>query len=212
MFAVVYHGPGDKAWEAVADPVIIDDTDAIVRIDAVTICGTDLHILKGDVPAVTDGRILGHEAVGTVEEVGAGVKNVKVGDHVLVSCITACGACRYCRVGTDGALFHANLAGALESVEAVFRKGQRTAAYSGFEGFTVEAAHRQGLAAWLRDRAIEEVDVVGIATDYCVRATALDALDERFLTRVLVDLTAGVAPASSNQALRDLAAAGVTLL
>ncbi len=76
----------------------------------------------------------------------------------------------------------------------------------------MEADHRQGLAAWLRDRAIEEVDVVGIATDYCVRATALDAADERFLTRVLVDLIAGVAPASTERALRDLAAAGVTLL
>ena len=74
MFAVVYHGPGNKAWEEVPDPQIVDDTDAIVRVDAVTICGTDLHILKGDVPAVTDGRILGHEAVGTVEEVGAGVE------------------------------------------------------------------------------------------------------------------------------------------
>ncbi|SES09666.1 alcohol dehydrogenase [Pedococcus cremeus] len=102
MFAVIYHGPGNKAWEEVPDPQIIDDTDAIVRVDAVTICGTDLHILKGDVPAVTDGRILGHEAVGTVERVGAGVKNVKVGDHVLVSCITACGACRYCREGMYG--------------------------------------------------------------------------------------------------------------
>ena len=102
MFAVVYYGPGNKAWEEVPDPVIIDDTDAIVRVDAVTICGTDLHILKGDVPAVTDGRILGHEAVGTVEQVGSGVKNVKVGDHVLVSCITACGACRYCREGMYG--------------------------------------------------------------------------------------------------------------
>ncbi|TQJ51524.1 zinc-dependent alcohol dehydrogenase family protein [Phycicoccus sp. SLBN-51] len=102
MFAVVYHGPGNKAWEEVPDPQIIDDTDAIVRVDAVTICGTDLHILKGDVPAVTDGRILGHEAVGTVEQVGAGVKNVKVGDHVLVSCITACGSCRYCREGMYG--------------------------------------------------------------------------------------------------------------
>ena len=102
MKALVYHGPGQKAWEDVADPVIIDDTDAIVRVDAVTICGTDLHILKGDVPAVTDGRILGHEAVGTVESVGAGVKNVKVGDRVLVSCITACGACRYCRTGSFG--------------------------------------------------------------------------------------------------------------
>ncbi len=102
MKALVYHGPGKRAWEEVPKPSIIDDTDAVVRVDAVTICGTDLHILKGDVPEVTDGRILGHEAVGTVEAVGTGVKNVKVGDHVLVSCITACGACRYCRKGQYG--------------------------------------------------------------------------------------------------------------
>ena len=102
MKAIVYHGPGHKTWEDVPDPEIVDDTDAVVRVDAVTICGTDLHILKGDVPAVTDGRVLGHEAVGTVESVGAGVKNVKVGDRVLVSCITACGACRYCRDGSYG--------------------------------------------------------------------------------------------------------------
>jgi alcohol dehydrogenase len=102
MRALVYHGPGSKAWEEVPRPTIQADTDAIVRVDAVTICGTDLHILKGDVPAVTDGRILGHEAVGTVEEVGAGVKNVRVGDKVLVSCITACGACRFCREGRYG--------------------------------------------------------------------------------------------------------------
>ncbi len=102
MRALVYHGPGEKAWEEVAKPTLQADTDAIVRVDAVTICGTDLHILKGDVPAVTDGRILGHEAVGTVEEVGAGVKTVKAGDRVLVSCITACGACRFCREGRYG--------------------------------------------------------------------------------------------------------------
>src|SRR3954447_6243555 len=102
MRALVYHGPGHKAWEEVADPVLQADTDAIVRVDAVTICGTDLHILKGDVPAVTDGRILGHEAVGTVQAVGPGVKNVRVGDKVLVSCIPACGACRFCREGRYG--------------------------------------------------------------------------------------------------------------
>jgi alcohol dehydrogenase len=102
MGALVYHGPDSKAWEQVPKAVIIDDTDAIVRVDATTICGTDLHILKGDVPAVTDGRILGHEAVGTVEEVGASVKNVKPGDRVLVSCITACGACRFCREARYG--------------------------------------------------------------------------------------------------------------
>ncbi|HZQ28312.1 MAG TPA: zinc-dependent alcohol dehydrogenase family protein [Acidimicrobiales bacterium] len=102
MRALVYHGPGSKAWEEVAKPTLQADTDAIVRVDAVTICGTDLHILKGDVPAVTDGRILGHEAVGTVEEVGSSVKNVRVGDKVLVSCITACGSCRFCREGRYG--------------------------------------------------------------------------------------------------------------
>ena len=97
MKAVVYHGPGRKAWEEVPKPEIVAHTDAIVRVDAVTICGTDLHILKGDVPAVTDGRILGHEAVGTVEAIGNGVQTVKVGDRVLVSCISVCGTCRYCR-------------------------------------------------------------------------------------------------------------------
>jgi alcohol dehydrogenase len=102
MKALVYHGPGRKAWEEAPTPAIVDDTDAIVRVDATTICGTDLHILKGDVPAVTDGRILGHEAVGTVEEVGTGVKTIKAGDRVLVSCITACGACRFCREGRYG--------------------------------------------------------------------------------------------------------------
>ncbi len=102
MKAVVYRGPGQKAWEEVAKPIIQEDTDAIVRVDAVTICGTDLHILKGDVPAVTDGRILGHEAVGTIEAVGAGVKNVVPGDRVLVSCITSCGACRFCREARYG--------------------------------------------------------------------------------------------------------------
>ena len=102
MQALVFHGPGQKAWEKVPDAVLVDDTDAIVRVDATTICGTDLHILKGDVPTVVDGRILGHEAVGTVEAVGTGVKRVRVGDRVLVSCITACGSCRYCREGAYG--------------------------------------------------------------------------------------------------------------
>jgi alcohol dehydrogenase len=102
MQAVVYHGPGNKAWEEVADPQLADETDAIVRVDTVTICGTDLHILKGDVPAVSDGRILGHEAVGTVEQVGSAVTTIKPGDRVLVSCISACGRCRFCRVSQYG--------------------------------------------------------------------------------------------------------------
>jgi alcohol dehydrogenase len=102
MKALVYHGPGVKAWEDVPDPELRDDTDAIVRVDTVTICGTDLHILKGDTPEVTPGRILGHEAVGTVTRVGSGVKAVAVGDRVLVSCISACGRCRFCREGRFG--------------------------------------------------------------------------------------------------------------
>ena len=102
MKAVVFHGAGRKAWEDVADPTIIDPTDAIVRVDAVTICGTDLHILKGDVPTVTDGRVLGHEAVGTIEEVGSAVTSVKAGDRVLISCISSCGRCRFCREGRYG--------------------------------------------------------------------------------------------------------------
>jgi len=102
MRALVYHGPGRKAWEEVPMPTLQADTDAVVRVGAGTICGTDLHILKGDVPAVSDGRILGHEAVGMVEHVGSAVKNVHVGDRVLVSCITACGACRFCREGRYG--------------------------------------------------------------------------------------------------------------
>jgi alcohol dehydrogenase len=102
MHALVYHGPGSKAWEEVPMPQIIDTTDAIVRVDCTTICGSDLHILKGDVPEVTKGRILGHEAVGTVESVGAGVTTVTPGDRVLVSCISACGRCRYCREGRYG--------------------------------------------------------------------------------------------------------------
>src|SRR5215475_13875837 len=85
MKALVYHGPGRKSWDEVPDATIKDDTDAVVRVETVTICGTDLHILKGDTPEVSAGRILGHEAVGTVEQVGAAVTTVRTGDRVLVS-------------------------------------------------------------------------------------------------------------------------------
>jgi alcohol dehydrogenase len=99
MQALVYHGPGQQSWDEVPDPVIRRPGDAIVRIDTTTICGTDLHIMKGDVPAVTEGRILGHEGVGTVLEIGASVSNVAVGDRVIISCISSCGVCTYCRSG-----------------------------------------------------------------------------------------------------------------
>jgi alcohol dehydrogenase len=97
MKALVYHGPGEKAWETKPDPTIIDSSDAIVRIDSSTICGTDLHILKGDVPKVRLGTVLGHEAVGTILETGTAVSAFAEGDRVLMSCITACGRCRFCK-------------------------------------------------------------------------------------------------------------------
>ena len=97
MKALIYDGPGEKVWDTKADPVIVDPSDAIVRIDSSTICGTDLHILKGDVPEVTPGTVLGHEAVGTIVETGAAVTTFAEGDRVLVSCITSCGRCRFCK-------------------------------------------------------------------------------------------------------------------
>jgi alcohol dehydrogenase len=97
MKALVYHGPGRKAWEDVPDAAIKEPTDVVVKVDTTTICGTDLHILHGDVAAVTDGRILGHEAVGTVTEVGDAVKGFSRGDRVLVPAITKCGRCEYCQ-------------------------------------------------------------------------------------------------------------------
>ena len=102
MKALVYHGPGERRWETVPDAALEEPTDVVVRIDSSTICGTDLHILKGDVPEVTPGTVLGHEAVGTVVEAGAAVTTVAEGDRVLVSCITACGRCRFCKEGHYG--------------------------------------------------------------------------------------------------------------
>jgi alcohol dehydrogenase len=102
MKGLVYHGPGQRAWEEVPDRHIAQPTDAIVRIDTSTICGTDLHILKGDVPTCKPGTILGHEAVGTITEVGSAVTSVTPGDRVLVSCITSCGRCDYCKEGHPG--------------------------------------------------------------------------------------------------------------
>lgn len=97
MQAIVYGGPGVKSLETVPAPKILQPTDAIVKIVKTTICGTDLHILKGDVPAVTEGRILGHEGVGIVEQVGSAVTRFKKGDRVLISCVSACGKCEYCK-------------------------------------------------------------------------------------------------------------------
>jgi alcohol dehydrogenase len=102
MKALVYHGPGQRGWDTVDDPTIIDQTDIVVRIDTSTICGSDLHILKGDVPETPAGTVLGHEAVGTVQEIGSSVSTVAVGDRVLMSCISACGRCRFCKEARYG--------------------------------------------------------------------------------------------------------------
>ncbi|MFI4942288.1 MAG: zinc-dependent alcohol dehydrogenase family protein [Burkholderiales bacterium] len=99
MKALVYHGPGRRSWEDMPRPAVREATDAVVRITTATICGTDLHILKGDVPTVSDGRILGHEGIGVVEETGAAVAGFKRGDRVLISCITSCGKCDFCKKG-----------------------------------------------------------------------------------------------------------------
>ncbi|GAA1036598.1 MULTISPECIES: zinc-dependent alcohol dehydrogenase family protein [Streptomyces] len=102
MKGYVFHGPGEASWEDVPDPGIKEPTDAIVKVSAVTICGTDLHILKGDVPEVRPGTVLGHEAVGEIVETGSDVRTVRPGDRVLLSCVTSCGRCRYCREGVYG--------------------------------------------------------------------------------------------------------------
>ena len=99
MKALVYHGPGRRAWEDKPVPRILEAGDAILRMTTSTICGTDLHILKGDLPSVTDGRILGHEGIGVVEQLGTAVTAFHVGDKVLISCVTACLKCDFCRRG-----------------------------------------------------------------------------------------------------------------
>jgi alcohol dehydrogenase len=99
MKALVYHGPGKKSWEEMPKPTVKVPTDAIVKILKTTICGTDLHIMKGDLPEVADGRIIGHEGVGIIEDTGSAVSNFKKGDHVIISCITSCGKCENCKKG-----------------------------------------------------------------------------------------------------------------
>ncbi|HEY5181972.1 MAG TPA: isochorismatase family protein [Dermatophilaceae bacterium] len=118
----------------------------------------------------------------------------------------------HCRIGTDGALFHPAAGPAFEHVGAIFRKGEHAAAYSGFEGFATVDGKRIALAQWLRDRAIQQVDIAGLATDHCVRATALDAAKEGFETTVLIDLTAGVAHKTTEATLTALSEAGVHLV
>ncbi|MGD1045128.1 MAG: zinc-dependent alcohol dehydrogenase family protein [Bacteroidota bacterium] len=99
MKALVYHSPGNRLLEDKPKPTVKEPTDAVVKITRTTICGTDIHIMKGDVSTVTDGRTLGHEGVGVVEHVGSSVSNFRAGDKVLISFITSCGKCEYCKRG-----------------------------------------------------------------------------------------------------------------
>src|SRR6476620_12212590 len=99
MKALVYHGPGKKSLDERPMPQLAAPTDAIVKITRTTICGTDLHILKGDVPSCEPGRILAHEGVGVIEQAGSAVAAFKAGDQVLISCISSCGKCDFCRRG-----------------------------------------------------------------------------------------------------------------
>ena len=102
MKALVYQGPGKKEWTEVPNPVIRHSTDVIVKMVATTICGTDLHILKGDLPEVEVGRILGHEGIGVITEIGSAVTQLSVGDKVILSCVSSCGKCSNCRRGLYG--------------------------------------------------------------------------------------------------------------
>src|ERR1700733_10246026 len=122
MKALVYHGPGKRAWEDKPRPAIQDPRDAIVRVTTSTICGTDLHILKGDLPAVTDGRVLGHEGIGVVENVGTGVSEFHIGDKVIISCVTACLRCDFCRKGMYSHCRHGGwiLGNALDGTQAEY--------------------------------------------------------------------------------------------
>ena len=99
MKALIYKGPGKMTWDQAPDPKIEQPTDVVVKMAATTICGTDLHILKGDVPEVEPGRILGHEGIGVITEVGTGVTQLEVGDRVILSCVSSCGRCSYCHQG-----------------------------------------------------------------------------------------------------------------
>ena len=136
--------------------------------------------------------------------------HVDPGDHFSASPDFVHTWPEHCRAGTPGAALHPDLP--LDRIDAVFRKGEHAAAYSGFEGTTGDPGKGVDLAGWLRGRGVTAVDVVGIATDHCVRATALDAVTEGFDTRVLLGLTAGVARDSTDRALEQLRAAGAELV
>jgi nicotinamidase/pyrazinamidase len=158
--------------------------------------------------AITD--LIGEAQAGYRHVVATRDHHVDPGNHFSVQPDFEHSWPAHCVAGTEGVGFHPNFAPAVASgaIDAVFDKGAYAAAYSGFEGVDENGV---GLAQWLRDRRVTEVDVVGIATDHCVRATALDAVREGFATHVLLDLTAGVSAATTGRALEELREAGVEL-
>jgi len=172
--------------------------------------GGSLGVAGGADVAAAVTELVGNASAGYRTVVATRDHHIEPGDHFSVRPDFVRSWPRHCVAGTEGVGFHANFAPAVASggIDAVFDKGAYTAAYSGFEGVD---EHEVPLADWLRRREVGEVDVVGLATDHCVRATALDAVREGFRTRVLLDLTAGVSPETTEQALTQLRAAGVEL-
>ncbi len=178
--------------------------------------GGSLGVEGGVSVAERVARLVGRRASGAAEALGDAAYDLVVatrdhhidpGDHFSDQPDFAHSWPRHCVVGTTGEAFHPALAEVATALDGVFVKGEYTAAYSGFEGDEVESG--RPLATWLRDRGVEAVDVCGIATDHCVRATALDAAGEGFAVRVLEDLVAGVAPGTTQAAWQEMAEAGV---
>jgi len=169
--------------------------------------GGSLAVAGGAATAAAISRYLGTEGGGYAHVVASRDYHVDPGSHFSAEPDFSSAWPPHCVAGTEGAQFHPGFD--TGRVEAVFSKGAHAAAYSGFEG--TDAAGTP-LGTWLRERGVDELDVAGIATDYCVRATALDAARQGFATRVLLGLTAGVAPASTAEALEEMRAAGVTLV
>ncbi len=172
--------------------------------------GGSLGVTGGGDVAAAITELIGQATAGYRHVVASRDLHIEPGDHFSENPDFEHSWPPHCVAGTEGVGFHPHFAPAVGAgaIDAVFEKGAYTAAYSGFEGVEENGTP---LADWLRDRSVSEVDVVGIATDHCVRATALDARQEGFRTRVLLDLTAGVAPATTERALAELRNAGVEL-
>lgn len=209
-------GPGDDT-SVTTEQAGDDQVRALVVVDVqLDFCeGGSLGVQGGNDVATAIGNLLSNGAPGYAHVVATRDWHVDPGDHFSETPDFVATWPSHCGVGTQGAEPHPALAQAAASdhIEAVFRKGEYQAAYSGFEGTTDGGDDTQvPLATWLRDQDVTAVDVVGIATDHCVRATAIDAAREGFATRVLLDLTAGVAAETTEAALNQMAGEGVELV